>query len=46
MISILEARRPDLLEKNGRHYGPSRPIVRRFLRKKMGWTFRYMHNFL
>jgi hypothetical protein len=46
MIGILEARRPDLLKKNNGRYGPSRPTVRRFLRKKMGWTFRYRHNFL
>jgi len=46
MIGILEARRPDLLKKNGGRYGPSRPTVRRFLMKKMGWTCRYRHNFL
>jgi hypothetical protein len=46
MIGILEARRPNLLKTNSGRYGPSRPTVRRFLRKKMGWTFRYKHNFL
>jgi len=46
MIDILEARRPDLLKKNGGCYGPSRPTVRRFLKKQMGWTFKYRHNFL
>jgi hypothetical protein len=46
MIGIVEARRPNLLKKNGGRYGPSRPTVCRFLRKKMGWTFRYRHNFL
>jgi hypothetical protein len=45
MIGILEARRPNLLKKNGGRYGLSRPTVRRFLRKKMGWTFRYRHKF-
>jgi hypothetical protein len=46
MIGILEAHRPDLLKKNGKRYGPSMPTIHRFLRKKMGWTFRYRHNFL
>jgi hypothetical protein len=56
IIGILEACRPDLLKKNGGRYGPSRPTIRKFLRKKMGWTFKYRkkmgwtfkyrHNFL